>query len=279
MPPAQSHGMTMKRINREIKDLQKEDLGGMTLEPSEANVFHWKASIPGPEGSPYEGGVFSLAVDLGSDYPFSAPKVAFVTRIYHMNISDRGNICIDVLKQNWSPALSLYKVLLSLSSLLTDPNPKDPLVPSIANEYMRNRQKHDSTAREWTRLYAQPPKPKEVPTNAPSQSKGKAKAVPSSASSINGESSRTTQTLRRSTRTQQSMPTGLSEEVIDLSDLDDDPASSRVSTKPNTRAKANTKRKRSATGGEEPEDGHQNGGRRRRRADVGQSGDVIVIED
>ena len=55
---------------------------------------------------------------------FSAPKVTFATRIYHMNISDRGNICIDILKHNWSPALSLFKVMLSLSSLLTDPNPR-----------------------------------------------------------------------------------------------------------------------------------------------------------
>lgn len=46
-------------------------------------------------------------------------------RIYHMNISDRGGICIDILKHNWSPALSLFKVILSLSSLLTDPNPRE----------------------------------------------------------------------------------------------------------------------------------------------------------
>ncbi|EIW76054.1 hypothetical protein CONPUDRAFT_147060 [Coniophora puteana RWD-64-598 SS2] len=148
--------MTMKRIHREISDSKKEDLGTMTLAPSDESLFRWSASIPGPQGSPYEGGVFKLEIVLGHDYPFSAPKVIFLTRIYHMNISDRGSICIDILKGNWSPALSLFKVMLSLSSLLTDPNPSDPLVPSIATEYVRNRQQHDRTAKEWTDLYAKP---------------------------------------------------------------------------------------------------------------------------
>ncbi|TFK24559.1 hypothetical protein FA15DRAFT_619125 [Coprinopsis marcescibilis] len=148
--------MTLKRIRREMADIQKEDLGGMKLVPSDDNMYLWRGSIPGPEGSVYEGGTFHLEVVLPQDYPFSAPKVTFKTRIYHMNISDNGNICIDILKNNWSPALSLFKVLLSLSSLLTDPNPKDPLVPSIATQYTRSRKQHDAMAREWTSLYAKP---------------------------------------------------------------------------------------------------------------------------
>lgn len=119
-------------------------------------MFSWEAHLPGPEGSVYEGGVFVVHIQLPPDYPFSPPKAQFKTRIYHMNISDAGNICIDILKANWSPALSLMKVLLSLSSLLTDPNPKDPLVPAIANQYTRSRKRHDETAREWTRLHALP---------------------------------------------------------------------------------------------------------------------------
>ncbi|KAF8965467.1 ubiquitin-conjugating enzyme/RWD-like protein [Flammula alnicola] len=127
MPPGLSSAMTMKRIHREIADLKREDLGPIVLEPNEKNLNIWKGSIPGPQGSVYEGGMFDVEIVLPSDYPFSAPKVLFKTRIYHMNISEQGNICIDILKQNWSPALSLFKVMLSLSSLLTDPNPKDPL--------------------------------------------------------------------------------------------------------------------------------------------------------
>jgi len=127
----------------------------MTIEPTD-NLFLWNASIPGQEGSPYEGGLFRLEIHLPPDYPFSAPKILFLTRIFHMNISDRGAVCIDILKNQWSPALSIFKVILSLSSLLTDPNPQDPLVPSIATEYLRNKKQHDNTARHWTELYARP---------------------------------------------------------------------------------------------------------------------------
>ncbi|PPQ95397.1 hypothetical protein CVT26_008243 [Gymnopilus dilepis] len=156
--------MTMKRITREIADLKKEDLGPMSLEPVEGNLSMWKGRIPGPQGSVYEGGVFDVEIVLPADYPFSAPKVVFKTRIYHMNISESGNICIDILKQNWSPALSLFKVMLSLSSLLTDPNPRDPLVPSIATQYVRNRKQHDDTARQWTASFATPKPPPPVIT-------------------------------------------------------------------------------------------------------------------
>ncbi|KAF7984122.1 hypothetical protein HWV62_16750 [Athelia sp. TMB] len=152
MPPQVSSAMTLKRIHREVADVAREDLGAITLAPTDS-LFIWKGSIPGPAGSPYEMGVFGVDVVLGTDYP-----------IYHMNVSDRGQICMDILKNNWSPALSLFKVMLSLSSLLTDPNP----LPSIATEYIRNRAQHDKTARHWTSLYAKPPAP--IPASAPASS-------------------------------------------------------------------------------------------------------------
>ncbi len=108
----------------------------------------------GPPGSPYEGGVFFLKIQFPNDYPFKPPKLQFETKVYHCNINAQGGICLDILKDNWSPALTISKVLLSISSLLTDPNPDDPLMPEIAQQVKNNRPLHDKTAAEWTRKFA-----------------------------------------------------------------------------------------------------------------------------
>ncbi|KAG7234596.1 hypothetical protein INR49_002225 [Caranx melampygus] len=91
--------------------------------------------------SPYQGGVFFLTIHFPTDYPFKPPKVAFTTRIYHPNINSNGSICLDILRSQWSPALTISKVLLSICSLLCDPNPDDPLVPEIARIYKTDSQK------------------------------------------------------------------------------------------------------------------------------------------
>uniref|UniRef100_A0A8C6LJ08 Ubiquitin conjugating enzyme E2 D2 n=1 Tax=Nothobranchius furzeri TaxID=105023 RepID=A0A8C6LJ08_NOTFU len=104
--------------------------------------------------SPYQGGVFFLTIHFPTDYPFKPPKVAFTTRIYHPNINSNGSICLDILRSQWSPALTISKVLLSICSLLCDPNPDDPLVPEIARIYKTDSQKYNKLAQEWTTKYA-----------------------------------------------------------------------------------------------------------------------------
>lgn len=118
------------------------------------DLYHWQASIMGPPDSPYAGGVFFLSIHFPTDYPFKPPKIAFTTKIYHPNINSNGNICLDILKDQWSPALTISKVLLSICSLLTDANPDDPLVPEIAHIYKQDRKKYEATAKEWTKKYA-----------------------------------------------------------------------------------------------------------------------------
>ncbi|KAK7507942.1 hypothetical protein BaRGS_00000907 [Batillaria attramentaria] len=122
--------------------------------PKGDNLYEWVSTILGPKGSVYEGGVFFLDIHFSPDYPFKPPKVVFRTRIYHCNINSQGVICLDILKDNWSPALTISKVLLSVCSLLTDCNPHDPLVGNIAHQYTTNREEHDRIARQWTKRYA-----------------------------------------------------------------------------------------------------------------------------
>merc|ERR1711988_1696750 len=113
-----------------------------------------QATIMGPKESPYVGGVFFLNISFPSDYPFKPPKVHFTTKIYHCNVNASGAICLDILKDQWSPALTISKVLLSISSLLTDPNPSDPLVPEIAQLLLNDKGKHDQNAKDWVRKHA-----------------------------------------------------------------------------------------------------------------------------
>ncbi|XP_027960252.1 ubiquitin-conjugating enzyme E2 E1-like [Eumetopias jubatus] len=94
--------------------------------PKGGNIYEWRSTILRPPGSMFEGGVFFLNTTFTPEYPFKSPKVTFWTRIYHCNINSQGVICFDILKDNWSPAPIISKVLLSICSLLTDCNPADP---------------------------------------------------------------------------------------------------------------------------------------------------------
>ena len=123
--------------------------------PDGDNWFHWIAAFGGPTDTPYDGGTFFLDITFPQDYPFKPPKVKFTIKIYHLNINDKAGICLDILKDKWSPSLSIAKVLLSIMQLLTEPNVDDPLVPNIAKLYKTNRELHDKIAREWTVKYAQ----------------------------------------------------------------------------------------------------------------------------
>merc|ERR1711964_39225 len=144
--------MALRRIQKELIDLGREPPSNCSAGPvNEKDQFHWQATIMGPDDSPYAGGIFFLDIHFPPDYPFKPPKMKFTTKLYHPNISSNGSICLDILSSQWSPALTISKTLLSISSLLTDPNPDDPLAPEVARIYKRDKNKFNETAREWTR--------------------------------------------------------------------------------------------------------------------------------
>lgn len=148
--------MSLPRIKKEIKSMLLDPPANCSAGPINDNdLFNWQGTIIGPSETPFEGGIFKIIINFPTDYPFKAPKVKFDTKVYHPNVNSSGQICLDVLKDQWSPALTIPKVLLSICSLLSDPNPSDPLVPDIAILYVKDRKKYDALAREWTRIYAQ----------------------------------------------------------------------------------------------------------------------------
>ena len=143
-----------KRLQRELIDIAKDPPPNCTAGPKNSNIYEWISTLMGPQSSPYENGIFFLDIHFPPEYPFKPPKITFRTKIYHCNINSQGQICLDILKDKWTPALTTSKVLLSITSLLSDCNPEDPLVGNIAKQFKTNREEHDRIAREWTKRYA-----------------------------------------------------------------------------------------------------------------------------
>ncbi|CAI0449092.1 unnamed protein product [Linum tenue] len=113
-----------RRIIKETQRLLSEPAPGISASPSEDNMRYFNVMILGPTQSPYEGGVFKLELFLPEEYPMAPPKL--------------GRICLDILKDKWSPALQIRTVLLSIQALLSAPNPDDPLSENIAKHWKTN---------------------------------------------------------------------------------------------------------------------------------------------
>ena len=145
---------TIKRIRTELDKIQQDPPSNCSAGPANEDLFKWEATIIGPIDTVYEGGIFKLDILFPERYPFKPPKVKFRTRIYHPNINSSGGICLDILKDQWSPALTISKVLLSICSLLTDPNPDDPLMIDIAELYKSDIEEYKIKARAHTLRYA-----------------------------------------------------------------------------------------------------------------------------
>ena len=122
--------------------------------PNPDDPWRWIAVIEGPQDTPYEGGRFHINIRLPRDYPFKPPSMCFITQVYHPNINCNGSMSLDILRDQWSPALTVSKILQSLVCVLSDPNPNDPIVPAVARIYKDDRAQFNSNARQFTRAFA-----------------------------------------------------------------------------------------------------------------------------
>ncbi|XP_077536179.1 ubiquitin-conjugating enzyme E2 E1-like [Haemaphysalis longicornis] len=152
--------VTAKWLQKELVDFMLDPPPNCSAGPKAGNLYEWAASFAGPPGSPYEGGKFLLDFQFGQQYPYKPPRVTFRTRVYHCNVDNRGRISVDILGDKWSPALTVAKVLLSISSLLADCNPWMPVSTAIASQYFNDRKEHDRMARLWTLRYATQQRPR-----------------------------------------------------------------------------------------------------------------------
>ena len=146
----------VKRLAKELKRISEEADDGMySAGPKGDDMMEWEGTILGPEGTPYEGGIFQLELAFPPEYPFKPPKVKFLTRVYHMNVDSNGGICLGILKgDNWSPATKMPDLMKQIHQLFSEPNPSDPLEAEIAQLYSEDKDKHDATAKEMTQKYA-----------------------------------------------------------------------------------------------------------------------------
>ncbi|XP_060535037.1 ubiquitin-conjugating enzyme E2-22 kDa [Cylas formicarius] len=153
--------IAIQRIKREFKEVIKsEEVAkcAIKVELVDNNYTELKGEIAGPPDTPYEGGKFVLEIKVPETYPFNPPKVRFITKIWHPNISSvTGAICLDILKDQWAAAMTLRTVLLSLQALLSAAEPDDPQDAVVARQYKENLEMFQLTARHWTNAYAEGP--------------------------------------------------------------------------------------------------------------------------
>jgi len=145
--------LAIKRIMDEYQDLNHNDYG-MSAKMNEDDPTKWVIYFFGPPETLYEGGVFKLTVDFTNKYPYEPPTCKFITKVFHPNINSSGAICLDILKSNWIPSLSIAKLIMSIISLLTDANPQSPLNGEAAQLYMNNREAYNLKTKEYTEKFA-----------------------------------------------------------------------------------------------------------------------------
>jgi ubiquitin-conjugating enzyme E2 C len=121
-PSSRTQLLTPPSLQKELMDIMTKPTPGITAFPDDENMTKWTATIDGPADTPYANLVFKLSMEFASNYPYSPPTVLFKTPIYHPNVDFSGRICLDILKDKWSAIYNIGTVLLSLQSLLGEPN-------------------------------------------------------------------------------------------------------------------------------------------------------------
>ncbi|GIY22659.1 nedd8-conjugating enzyme UbcE2M [Caerostris darwini] len=149
--PKRTASAALIRITKEIKELSLPDTCTIKF-PDPDDLFDFKLTIMPAEGY-YKNGTFVFDVKVPSDYPYEPPKVKCETEIFHPNIDQEGNICLNILREDWKPVLSIDAVVYGLQYLLLEPNPHDPLNPAAAEMFKFNKKSFAKNVRKVMKSY------------------------------------------------------------------------------------------------------------------------------
>ncbi|CAK9785844.1 uncharacterized protein COLE_01714 [Cutaneotrichosporon oleaginosum] len=146
-PPRSYHShqstLSKRRLIRDFKRLTAEAPEGISGSPCPDNIMVWNAVIFGPADTPFEDGSFRLTLTFTDAYPNKPPTVRFVSRMFHPNIYNNGELCLDILQNRWSPTYDVAAILTSVQSLLNDPNPSSPANVEAATLFKDNKQEYE----------------------------------------------------------------------------------------------------------------------------------------
>lgn len=131
-----------RRLLKDFASVQKSTSDGLFAQPLEDDLLTWVAIIMGPENTPFENATFSLILTFDEEYPQHPPEVTFLSEVFHPNVYPNGDLCLDILKNRWSPSYDVQSVLLSVQSLLNDPNTKSPANPEASKLYQENYEEY-----------------------------------------------------------------------------------------------------------------------------------------
>jgi len=148
----------LARVAKDIGKLMKENIEGIRMDIND-DLTDIRASIDGPQGTPYESGVFNVRLVLSQDFPRTPPKGFFLTKVFHPNVNvETGEICVDTLKRDWNPNLGIRHVLLVIRCLLIHPNPESALNEEAGKLLLHERDYPEFAQRAqiFTQIYAQP---------------------------------------------------------------------------------------------------------------------------
>ena len=148
-----AQGNLPRRVIKETHRLISDPPAGISAIPLEGNLRYFNVSILGLEFTCYEGGVFHLEMFLPEDYPTAAPKVRFLTKIYHPDVDKLGRIYLDILSR-WSPALRIDTILLGIQQLLCTPKARYECVDNVGRAWREDEARAMRTAKEWTQQFA-----------------------------------------------------------------------------------------------------------------------------